>query len=143
MKRTSTTRISRSSNVLEITISGVQDEVAVRESQLAVKQFVTQMQGKDWAKLTDLREYLCATIQGIDQIEASMKQQMSNGLKLNVIVMPHEAMGKWQVESYIQKLGTPQMFIMVSDIESGLAELDKHGFDTTFILWNSYTHPSN
>ncbi|MDF3126453.1 hypothetical protein [Rheinheimera sp. 1928-s] len=131
----SSLELKRSENALYVCFTGIHEDYLTARYAEALEQFCQAMQGKPWARIVDLRQWSVTAVQNQKMIEQLLQQDLKRGLTLEYVLLPPDAVGRWQVEQTLKSLNSftsSEVFHPTNDENEALDGLLKHGFSVNF-----------
>lgn len=131
----SSLELSCSENALYVRFSGIHEDYLTARYAEALEQFCQAMQGKPWARIVDLRQWSVTAVQNQKLIEQLLQQDLKRGLVLEYVLLPPDAVGRWQVEQTLKSLNSftsNEIFHPTDNENEALDGLLKHGFSVNF-----------
>lgn len=131
----SSLELRRSENALYVRFTGIHEDYLTARYAEELDQFFQAMQGNSWARIVDLRQWSVTAVQNQKLMEQLLQQDLKRGLALEYVLLPPDAVGRWQVEQTLKSLNsfTPSEVFHPTDNENeALDGLVKQGFSVNF-----------
>ena len=131
----SSLEIRCSENALYVCFTGIHEDYLTARYAEALEQFCQALQGSPWARIVDLRQWSVTAAQNQKLMEQLLQQDLKRGLALEYVLIPQNAVGRWQVEQTLKSLNaftSTEVFYPTNDESEALAGLVKHGFSINF-----------
>jgi hypothetical protein len=131
----SSLELRRSENALYVRFTGIHEDYLTARYAEALELFCEAMQGRPWARIVDLRQWSVTAVQNQKLIEQLLQQDLKRGLALEYVLIPPDAVGRWQVEQTLKSLNaftSNEVFHPTDDESEALTGLVKQGFSVSF-----------
>jgi hypothetical protein len=131
----SSLELRSSENALYVCFTGIHEDYLTARYVEALDQFCQAMQGKPWARIVDLRQWTVNAVQNQKLIEQLLQKDLKRGLALEYVLIPQNAVGRWQVEQTLKSLNAftgNEVFYPTEDENEALAGLVTQGFLVNF-----------
>jgi hypothetical protein len=131
----SSLEIRRSENALYVRFTGIHEDYLTARYAEELAQFYQTMQGKPWARIVDLRQWSVTAARNQKLMEQLLQQDLKRGLALEYVLIPPDAVGRWQVEQTLKSLNaftSNEVFHPTDHENEALDGLVKQGFSVSF-----------
>lgn len=131
----SSLELRRSENALYVCFTGIHEDYLTTRYAEELEQFHQTMQGKPWARIVDLRQWAVTAAQNQKLMEQLLQQDLKRGLTLEYVMIPPDAVGRWQVEQTLKSLNSftsNEVFHPTDDESEALTGLVKQRFSVNF-----------
>jgi len=131
----SSLELRSSENALYVCFTGIHEDYLAARYAEALEQFCQTMQGKPWARIVDLRQWLVTAAQTQQLMVAVLQQDLKRGLALEYVLWSADVMGRWQIEHTLKSLNVENTFDVFHPTDDDHEALDgqvQQGFSINF-----------